>query len=186
MDALELLLSRRSAVRLVEPGPSDEALTFMFQSAIRAPDHGRLRPWLFVVIKTEMRERFAEVMAQSHYSRQPSATADAIQRERDKIFRAPLIVVVAARVKIHDRIPKIEQILSAAAAAQNIMLAAHAQGFGAMWKTGDAAYDDKVKKALGLDPSDTIVGFIYLGTTLSAAALPPQLAVKDFVADWGG
>ena len=76
---------------------------------------------------------------------------------------------MAARLDQSGRIPEIEQVLAAGAATQNMFLAANALGFGAMWKTGEAAYDDDVKAALGLEASDRIVAFLYLGTTMLEA-----------------
>lgn len=180
MDALEMLLNRESAAKLADPGPNEEQLELMFQAAVRAPDHGRLRPWAFVVVPSDRRERFGEIMAASLQRRKADASPEMIQRERQKALRAPTIVVVAARPKSAERIPEIEQVLSAGAAAQNIMLAAYALGFGAMWRTGDAAYDDGVKAALGLMPSDRIVGFIYLGSPQGPAAPAPRPSAKDF------
>ena len=158
MEALELLVGRESAMKLSSPGPDQEALDKMFQSALRAPDHGRLRPWRFVVVPEEKRERFGELMADCLRRQQPDAPADMLQRERDKAMRAPVIVVAAATIQRGHKIPDVEQLVSAAAAAENIMLAARAQGFGAMWKTGAPAYDATVKQALGLDPDNDIVG----------------------------
>lgn len=180
MDALDLLLKRESAAKLADPGPNEEQLELMLQAAVRAPDHGRLRPWVFVVVPGDRRERFGEIMAQSLQRRKPDASPEMMQRERQKALRAPTIVVIAARPKSTERIPEIEQVLSAGAAAQNIMLAAYALGFGAMWRTGDAAYDDDVKTALGLLPSDRIVGFIYLGSPQGGAAPAPRPAANDF------
>lgn len=186
MDALQLLLKRESAAKLSGPGPSSEQLERMFEAALRAPDHGRLRPWAFVVIPQDKRERFGEVMAHSLRRRKQDASPEMLQRERQKALRAPIILVVAARPRSTERIPEMEQILSAGAAAQNIMLAAYAQGFGAMWRTGDAAYDDEVKRALGLNASDKIVGFIYLGSADGSSAPAPRPAARDFVRTWEG
>ena len=184
MDALELLLGRNSAVRLTDPGPDAQALEKMFQSAVRAPDHGRLQPWRFVVIAGAERERFGEAMAKLLRARQPDTPAEVLNRERSKPLRAPLIVVVAARVHTHDKIPAVEQLLSAGAAAQNIMLAAHALGYGAMWKTGPPAYDPEVKRLLGLEPADAIVAFLYIGTRAGAGPALPRPETKDFVTSW--
>ena len=186
MDALQLLLQRQSATKLADPGPSAEQLDVMFQSAVRAPDHGRLRPWVFVVIPKDKRERFGEIIAQSLQRRRRDASPEMLERERQKAMRAPTIVIAAARIKSPERIPEIEQVLSAGAAAQNILLAANALGFGAMWRTGDAAYDDDVKTALGLLPADKIVGIIYLGTDAGGAApAGARPAAKDFVSVLG-
>jgi nitroreductase len=186
MDALELLHTRESAVRLQDPAPSESALDAIFKSAARAPDHGRLRPWRFVVIRGDARGRFGELMAASLKARRADATPEMLARERDKTLRAPLIVVVAARVQAGAKIPVIEQVLSAGAAAQNIMLAAHALGYGAMWKTGEPAYDPQVKEALGLQATDAIVGFLYLGTRAGGSAPGVRPAPHEFVTEWRG
>ena len=184
MDALELLHTRESATRLQEPAPDAAALAAILKAAVRAPDHGRLRPWRFVVIRGEGRGRFGDLLAQSCKSRKPDMAPEMLARERDKALRAPLIVIVAARVQPGARIPENEQILSAAAAAQNIMLAAHALGFGAMWKTGEPAYDPAVKEALGLQSTDAIVGFMYLGTRVGGPSPTVRPVAEDFMCEW--
>lgn len=186
MDALELLLTRESAIRLEAPGPTPAELEQMFASAVRAPDHGRLRPWHFVVIGTDQRARFGDVMAASLRRRDPGATETALQRERDKAFRAPLIVAVAAKPKRDAKIPAVEQVVSAAAAAQTLMLAAPALGYGAVWKTGTPAYDPEVKRALGLEEGDEIVGFLYIGTRAGGESPLPRPQARDHVTVWGG
>jgi nitroreductase len=186
MDALDLLLTRESALKLDAPGPSEADLDTMFQSAVRAPDHGRLRPWRFVVIEAGKRERLGEVMADAMRRRDPNIGEDMLTRERAKPMRAPTIVVAAAHVQKGHRIMECEQIAAAAAAAQNIMLAAHALGYGAMWKTGDPAYDPDVKTALGLEPDDEIMGFLYLGTNAGTSSPAPRPAARDQVTVWAG
>ena len=186
MDAMELLVGRESATKLASPGPDQDALDKMFQSALRAPDHGRLRPWRFVVVPEDKRERFGELMADCLRRMDASASADALQRERDKAMRAPVIVVAAATVQRGHKIPEVEQIASAAAATENIMLAARALGYGAMWKTGAPAYDAEVKKALGLDPDNEIMGFLYVGTQVGGGSPAARPVVKDLVSVWQG
>ena len=184
MDALELLLTRDSALKLEPPGPDPQALAAIFKSALRAPDHGRLRPWRFVVIPEDKRARFGEVLAAALKRREPDAPPEMLARERQKALRAPLIVVVAAHLKPSDKIPELEQIISAGAAAQNVMLAVHALGYGAMWRTGAPAYDPEVKHALGLDVRDTIIGFIYIGTRAAGSSPLPRPVPEDFVTVW--
>jgi len=185
-DAMELLLGRESAMKLAAPGPDADALDAILRSAVRAPDHGRLRPWRFVVIPEDQRARFGAVMADSMRRREPDASAEMLQRERDKAMRAPVIVVVAAHLQKGHKIPEIEQLASAAAAAQTIMLAANAQGFGAMWKTGAPAYDSGVKHALGLAPDDEVIGFLYLGTQVGGGSPAARPASADYVSYWHG
>jgi nitroreductase len=186
MNALDLMLSRESALKLEAPGPSPEDLEQIFESAVRAPDHGRLRPWQFVVITEDQRAAFGDLIADALRRRMPTVSDGELQRERDKAFRAPCIVVVAAKVKRGHKIPEIEQIASASAAAQTIMLAAPALGYGAVWKTGAPAYDPSVKTALGLAADDDIIGFLYIGTRVGGPSPIPRPVAKDFVTTWGG
>src|SRR5258705_10433859 len=148
MDALKLLLERTSAVKVQEPGPTKEELDTILRSALRAPDHGRLRPWHFIVITGEGRTRFGNLLAEALRFREPAATREMLEREQNKALRAPVVVVVVARIKSGDRIPAVEQIVSAGAAAEHIMLAAQALAYGAMWRTGAPAYDERVKEGL--------------------------------------
>ena len=186
MDALELMLNRESALKLEAPGPTAADLDRMFAAAVRTPDHGRLRPWHFVVIDSGHRDAFGALMAESLWRRDPGASEGALQKERSKAFRSPVIVAVAAKVQRGHKIPEIEQLASAAAAAQTIMLAANALGFGAVWKTGAPAYDPAVKTALGLDAADDIVGFLYIGTRTGGSAPFPRPEAGDFVTNWAG
>jgi nitroreductase len=184
MDALEAMTSRLSAVQLAEPGPDDRALDAMLRAAMRAPDHGRLKPWRFIVLRGAARERFGEVLAEALRRREPGASPAVLERERQKPMRAPLMLIVAAKTVASPKVPVVEQVVAAGAAAENVMIAAHAMGYGAMWRTGEPAYDAHVKEALGLAADDGIIGFIYLGTPVGK---PPQLPAPDlanFVREW--
>lgn len=186
MDAVKLLLERASAVKLRDPGPTAGELDTILQSALRAPDHGRLRPWRFIVISGEQRARFGKLLAQSLKTREPAATAESLAREEQKALRAPLIIVVAARVQPSEKVPEVEQIVSAGAAAEHIMLAAQALNYGAMWRTGAHAYDRGVKEGLGLQSTDAIIGIIYIGTPALAPRESARLELGDFVTTWKG
>jgi len=170
MDAIDLLLGRVSPAQLAEPGPAAAQLEKILGAAARAPDHGKMQPWRFLVIEGSARERFGEVMAQSLMRREPEAPAGKLDAERKKALRAPLIVVVGAAVRENPKVPEVEQIVAAGAACENMLLAAHALGFGGFWRTGPVAYDAEVKRALGFAEGDTIVGIIYLGSI----AMPGQ------------
>ena len=180
MDAIEALTTRSSAKAFGDMPPTQDHLDIILQAAVRAPDHGRLRPWRFMLIQGEQRAKFGDILAASAMRRNPKLSAGDLQRERDKARRAPLIIVVACRAVTGTKVPIIEQILAAGAAAQNILLGLHNFGYAAAWKTGDAAYDPEVKKALGLQADDHIVGFIYAGGGLGALFAPGKPAsVQD-------
>jgi nitroreductase len=173
MELLTGIETRSSAVRLGDPPPSRADLTRIIEAGMRAPDHGKLAPWRVVVIEGAARETLGRAMADALIRIRPDATENEIERERAKAFRAPVIVALAAHVTKPHRIPESDQILAVAAAAQNMFLAAHALGYGAMWKTGAPAADAGVKQAIGFDPDDQVVAYLYLGTPVIMAPLRP-------------
>jgi nitroreductase len=186
MQAIEALVQRHSARALTAPAPDEGALELIFASAAAAPDHGRLRPWRFIVIQGNALGRFGDLLADQLRRAHPASSEESLQRERHKARRAPMIVVVAAICTPGGKIPVIEQILAAGAAAQNVMLATLALGFNSMWKTGAPAYDEQVKTALGLEAKDAIVGFMYVGTDASKPDTPPRPDWHDLVRHWEG
>ena len=186
MEALDLLLNRVSVTRLTEPAPTKAQLDVLYRAALRAPDHGQLRPWRFLTIHGEARERLGKLMAESLRVRQPDASDEAVQKARKMPLRAPLMVVVIARIQPHPKVPDSEQVLAAACAAHGILLAAHAQGFGAVWRTGEFSYDPYLAKALGLAGNEQLLGFIYLGTPEGNLRTPPDLDPDDYTSQWTG
>jgi nitroreductase len=186
VEALEALTTRASPAALTDPAPDEEALDRMLRAAMRAPDHGRLRPWRFIIVAGEARMALGNMLADALRRRHPNAVDAALAKERTKPLRAPLIVVVAATPREHRSVPAIEQVISAGAAAQNILVAAHALGYGGFWRTGAPAYDVSVKRALGLRADDAIVGFLYLGTPDATASPSPVVDIDAHVARWTG
>ena len=178
------LLSRVSVKTLGDPGPDDATLRLIFEAAVCAPDHGRLRPWRFFVVRGEARERLSELFETAARRRNPSIPGAQLEKERGKPLRAPVTVVVVAKIVPGHKIPEIEQVLSAAAAAMNILNAVHALGFGAQWVTGENCYDPGFREAMGLDETDRLIGFIHAGTPVGN--LPPmdRPDPDEFVIDW--
>ena len=167
MELFEAITTRSSAGRLTEPGPTPEHLARILEAGGHAPDHGRLKPWRFIVLDDDGRSRFAEAAALGRMARLPTPTPEQLAAEREKIWRSPRVIVVGCRVQRDNaKIPEVEQVLAAGAAVQNMFLAAHALGYGVMWKTGPAAYEGAVKVAVGLEPDDLIVAILHLGTRL--------------------
>lgn len=186
MDALELLLNRVSVTRLVDPAPTATQLDVLLRAALRAPDHGQLRPWRFLTVQGEARTRLGELFAEALRLREPDATEEALRKPRKMPLRAPMVLIVIARVLPHPKIPASEQVLAVACAAHGILLAAHAQGLGAVWRTGEYAYDRHVAEQLGLAEDEQVLGFIYLGTPEGDLRTPPELDPRSFVASWDG
>lgn len=187
MDSIEALISRSTAKTFGDTAPTKDHLATVLQAAVRAPDHGRLRPWRFMLIEGEQRAKFGEMLAASALRRVPGLSDGDLQRERGKAMRAPLIIVVACRIVPGTKIPAIEQLMAAGAAAQNILLALHTLGYVAAWKTGEAAYDTEVKKSLGLAADDHIVAFIYTGGVAGATFATGKAAgVEDAMLKFPG
>ena len=173
-----MLFARRSTGRLVAPAPAGEDLQTILRAAAAAPDHERLRPFRFTILEGAAKDAFGQVLAGAYTARCAAAGVEPVpakrEKERTKLGRAPLVLVVSAVHRPTAGVPWDEQRAAAAAAAQNACLAATGLGYGSMWRTGDPAYDPNVKAALGLDASDAIVGWLYLGSYRDGAAPAPN------------
>jgi nitroreductase len=164
-DAIKLLTTRRSfkPVELSGPAPSPAEIDTLLTVASRVPDHGKLAPWRFIVFEGAARQKAGDTIAAAFKVKYPDAKPDQIEAERGRLTRAPLVVAVVSRAGPHVKIPEWEQVLSAGAAAMNLVLAAHALGYGASWITEWYAYDRSVLDALGLAPHERIAGFVHIG-----------------------
>jgi nitroreductase len=186
---LDALMTRQStkATTLAEPAPDDAELEAVFATAVRAPDHGAIRPWRFRVIRGAAREAFGRVMAEGLKRRKPDATDEEMEALAAKALRSPLIVAILAEVvENHPKVPPVEQIVSVGMAAQNLLLALEAKGYGAVLLSGQPAYDPHVKAAFGLADKDAIVGFLYVGTPSEDRREKKRPDPGGFVAEWSG
>ena len=184
MDALQALQQRVSCPRLTSPGPTPKQLEQLIRAAVRVPDHARLRPWRFLLIEGDSLDKFGELLVKAQLAQDPAASAAAMQKTRNKPLRAPAMIVAIASIKEHPKVPEIEQLISAGAAASNIVTAAFSLGLGAIWRTGTAAYQPIIKQGLGLVAGEHIIGFIYLGTPAAKLKPAPDLAIEDFYKSW--
>lgn len=171
MDTVELLLSRRSVVanNMVPPGPDREELRTILRIGARVPDHGKLAPWRFILFEGRVRHAFGEVLAAAFGEANAGARDSQLAFERSRFLRAPVVVAVVSKAAPHPKIPEWEQILSAGAVCQNMLVAAHALGYVGQWITEWYAYDDRVARALAIGANERIAGFLYFGS----AAEPP-------------
>jgi nitroreductase len=165
--AIELILSRRSgsAKAMTGPGPDEGQLTTILRAASRVPDHGKLFPWRFIVIQGDARRRMGNLLVETLRADEPALSPERVEIERGRFLRAPVVVGVVSRVREAIPIPEWEQILSAGAACQTMLMAAHALGFVANWITEWPAYHPLVRERLGLKPGERIAGFVYIGTS---------------------
>jgi nitroreductase len=163
MDLMEAIFSRHS-VGQVKPDPLPRpVIENLLAAAAQAPNHYKVRPWRFVVLTGEGRIRLGEVMAGSFHQKFPDIAPEALEKERAKPLRAPLLIAVGVDKPGEPKVLEIENICAVAAACQNILLATTALGLGAIWRTGDTVRDPQIKKFLGFDPDQHLLGFLYIG-----------------------
>ncbi len=186
-EAIDLLKTRRSVkpIEMTGPAPSSTEIDTLLTVASRVPDHGKLTPWRFIVFADHARLRIGDTIAEIFRQDNPQATTDQIEFERKRLARAPLVIAVVSRAVPHVKIPEWEQLMSAGAAAMNLVTAAHAQGFAASWLTEWYAYDRRVLDALGLAPHERIAGFVHIGRASKPPEDRPRPALSDIVTRFG-
>jgi nitroreductase len=144
-------------------------------AAARTPDHGKLEPWRFIVLERPALMRLAEAVR--NHGETLGMDPDKVLKMHMQFANAPLAVAVVSSPKPSDKIPQIEQILSAGAVCVQLLNAAHAAGWGANWLTGWAAHDPAFTGPhLGLAPHESIAGLIHIGTETVA---PPERPRPD-------
>jgi len=184
MDALDALHQRSSVPRLNDPPPSQQQLENIYKAAFSAADHAVLRPWRFLVVKGASRNKLGSLFVKAGVAKDASLDSTAREKLSRKPLRAPLILICISSFKPHPKVPQIEQELSAGAATQNMLLAAFAQGLGAMWRTGSMAYDPIVKNGLGLTSEENIIGFLYIGTIDGGTKQLSEPDIQSHFQDW--
>jgi len=178
VDAITLLTQRQSHPRLVEPAPSGNTLTNIMQAAVRAPDHACLAPWHFFICEGEGLNKLGQLFVESATANN-KAQKD-IERAALLPHRAPMVIVTAMKYTPHEKVPRVEQIASTACATMAMQMAAQAQGFNGMWRTGSYATCGIVKQGFGLSEQDELVGFLYLGTPQTKAGIKPARDINQY------
>jgi len=184
MDALTALHTRSSIPRVTGPVPTDVAIEALFHAALRAPDHGQLRPWRFLRIEGESLQRLADLFAAAALADNPGLSEEDLQSARSKALRAPLVIATISCAAAHPKIPELEQDLAAGCATHAMLLAAHAQGIGAVWRTGPFAVHPAVRDGLGLAVHEKLIAFLYIGQPAAPQRPLQALPVADFVRRW--
>ena len=186
VDALRALHQRVSVPRLVGPAPDREQQQALFDAALRAPDHAYLRPWRFLVIEGQGLEALGELFGKAALADPPDLSADTLARTQGLPLRAPLLIVAISCPQDHPKVPTIEQHLACGAAVSNMLVAAHAMGLGAVWRTGALAYHPVIKQGLGLAEHEHIIAFLYVGHPAGERKQVPQLNSDEFFQPWPG
>lgn len=183
------LLDRRSVAvkRLGPPAPSGDELQLILSAALVAPDHGALRPWRLVLCAPESRRRLAELFVAAKLNLNPAATDLEQAREREKALRPPVLAALVAAPKPGlETVPEVEQIASAGAALQSILLAAHGLGYGAIMLSGSRCAAENVRTALGIEARETILGFISIGSIVDTPRPTLRPGLSDVIRTYDG
>jgi nitroreductase len=179
METLEAIHTRQS-IRQVKPDPVPrDLIEKILSAAVQAPNHYKVRPWRFVVMTGAGREKLGEAMAQSTKSSKPDTMDEELQKARSKPLRAPVVIAVAVDKPGLTKAKEIENVCAAAAAVQNMLLAAHALGLAAMWRTGPSATDPAIKHFFGWEADQHLIGFIYIGYPEHELTPPTRPSFED-------
>jgi len=187
MNAVIQSLQSRNSVKFVQaPGPNDEQLAQIMQSAMSAPDHGRLRPWRFRQILPEQAEKLVDMAVAAREAEGDPLTAPQIVTMRRWLTQAPIILAVACYIDhSNERIPHQERVLATGTAVMNILNAAHALGFSAYWSTGTGTYTQGVPEGLGFDELEyQFMGFVTIGTPVAQVEPKERPDYKQFFDVW--
>jgi nitroreductase len=174
-DLIEQIRGRRSLGRS-EGEPSPKAIRELIDAAVTAPNHHLTQPWSFTVLRGDARAKFGQFWAATKADEmglQGAQRDGFIAGESQKPLRAPVLIVVSTRTD-DDPVVAAEDFAATAAAVENLLLAASARGFAAMWRTGDLAYHPAVRRYLGLESRDRIVAVVYLGERATKDAKPQE------------
>lgn len=151
-------MTRRSVPRCggeIERAVVDKLLA----AAVRAPNHHLTQPWRFVVLRGAARAELGRAWAAGLERLGKDAS-----RVPDKVLRAPVIVCVIERPHLDNpKVVEVEEHHAVGAAIQNVLLAAHSFGLGAMHRTGEVVRLPEVREHLGVEPDELIAGFVYVG-----------------------
>ena len=181
LDVLTFLATRRSAsaMSLSEPGPSSDEVSDLIRLAARVPDHGKLAPWRFVLLDGPAKIRFAHRLQQLAESRGDQKAVAKL----GKLKAPPMGIAVVSSPRDHE-IPTWEQQLSAGAVCTTLLYAAQALGYGANWITDWYAYDAEAQAILGLSRTESVAGFIFIGTAEEPPKERERPEIQSLISDW--
>lgn len=179
MDIFEAIHSRHSVRKVKADVVPRELVEKLLDAGSQAPNHFKARPWRFIVLTGEARKKLGDVMAASQAQRQPDLPPETFDKTRGLPLRAPVLIAVGVDKPVEPKVIEVENICAVSAACQNILLAAHALGLGAIWRTGEWARDVKVKEYLGFASDQHIVGFIYIGYPEFVPEPAPRPSFED-------
>ena len=184
MDAIRNLLTRNSPRELTTPIPSKDEMHEIYQAALRAPDHAWLRPSRFIEVTGKGLEKLSKIFIKFASNELKDVTPLQMEKYQSAPFRAPMVIILTTKITDHPKVPKVEQMLSTATAAENILLALHAKNYAGIWRTGKFAFNCKIAEYLNLTSDHEVIGYLYVGTATGTNKKIPELDVEKFITRW--
>jgi len=184
MDAITNLLTRNSPRELTTPIPSKDEMHEIYQAALRAPDHAWLRPSRFIEVTGKGLEKLSKIFIKFASNELKDVTPLQMEKYQSAPFRAPMVIILTTKITEHPKVPKVEQMLSTATAAENILLALHAKNYAGIWRTGKFAFNNKIAEYLNLTSDHEVIGYLYVGTATGTNKKIPELDVEKFITRW--
>lgn len=186
LTSLKSYLATRRSGRpreMVAPGPNNDELQSIIETALRTPDHGKLAPWRFIKIADNQRDTLSNIMADAFRKEHPGSRDGQVEAATSISHLAPTLVMMIYSPRESANIPKQEQLLSAGAAGMNLIHAAHSCGYVASWITGWACYDEHMRSAF-CKGDEQIIGFFFMGTPGEPLAERPRPDPSAHISDW--
>ena len=184
METIKNIISRNSHSKLTHPYPTPDEMKMVYESALRAPDHARLNPSRFIEVTGKGLDKLSEIFLNYSDNHIGDLSNDKLDKYKNAPYRAPMVIVLICNIQEHPKVPEIEQMLSTAAAAQNILLSLHALKYGAIWRTGVFALNKEICSYFDLHDNQKVLGYIYTGTIVGKMKKLPLINVDDYVSKW--
>ena len=184
MKAIENIKTRNSHSKLSEPHPNDKEMKLVYDSALRAPDHAGLKPSHFIEVTGEGLKKLSKVFEKFVLDSKDKSKISKLEKYKKAPYRAPMVIIIVCDLKHHSKVPEIEQIMSTAAATQNMLLALNALGYSAIWRTGIFALEEDIIKYFNLEKNQKILGYLYIGKAIGRKKRIPNIDISKHVKKW--
>ncbi|MDG1438484.1 MAG: nitroreductase, partial [Emcibacteraceae bacterium] len=167
------------------PGPTDDEIQEILAIASRVPDHKKQVPWRYIIFKDNARQQFGSELRKIFKKNNPEVDNELLNFEENRLMRAPLVIAVISQASPHNpKVPEWEQILTAGAVCQNILLSANALGYAGQWLSEWYAYDVDVLNVMKLEKEERVAGFLYIGRATKEPAERGRPNVEQITEYW--
>ena len=179
MDVFDAIHNRHSQGKVKQDAVPRALIEKLLNAAVQAPNHHKVRPWRFIVLTGNARNKLGDVCAASQLDRKPDLPPEALDKFRGLPLRAPVVIAVGVDKPNGEKVHEIENVAAVAAACQNLLLAAQAEGLAVQWRTGEWARDAKIKEHLGFSADQHLIAYLYVGYPEFTVEHEPRPSFED-------